>query len=67
MSEEATPPTLKTVCDDEVDDVPTTPSQRVAEPTTVDRGEAKNTRTYILFVSRRRSANKHKHALHTYR
>lgn len=42
MSEEATAPTLpppKTVSDDEVDDVPTTPSQRVSELTTVDRGE----------------------------
>lgn len=46
MSEEATP---KTVSDDDVDNVPTTkPSQRVAEPTTVDRGEAKKFRNFIL-------------------
>jgi len=47
MSEEAatapTLPTPKTVgVDDEVDDVPTTPSQRVSELTTVDRGEGKH-------------------------
>jgi len=47
MSEEATQPTSKTICDDEVDNVPTTQSQRVAEPTTVDRENTSPIKNYI--------------------
>ncbi|KAL4113431.1 hypothetical protein QTP88_017050 [Uroleucon formosanum] len=50
MSEETTAPTLtlpKTISDDEVDDVSTTPSQRVSELTTVDRENTSPVKNYI--------------------